>query len=108
MRSFATREILQTAAVAIGNGTSAQVSGLSWGVAQIVGITTATITWEATIDGTNWAGIRATLLSSGTAAATATADGLYQIDLRGLSQIRARISAWTSGTITVTLNAAED
>jgi hypothetical protein len=99
---------LQSAAVATGNGTVMDVTGLSWGVAQIQGITTATITWEATIDGTNWQGLRASLLSSGTAAATATADGLYQIDLRGLTQIRARISAWTSGTITVTFNAAED
>jgi hypothetical protein len=108
MRGFTSRDILQTAAVATGNGTPSHVSGLSWGVAQIVGITTATITWEATIDGATWAGIRATLLSSGTAAATATADGLYQIDLRGLSQVRARISAYTTGTITVTFNAAED
>lgn len=108
MRGFTAREVLQTAAVAIGNGTPMQVNGLSWGIAQVVGITTATITWEATIDGTTWAGLRATAIATGTAAATATADGLYQIDLRGLSQIRARISAWTSGTITVTINASED
>lgn len=101
-RATAVRQLLQSAAVAQGNGTPLDVTGLAWVVVQVVGITTATITWEATIDGSTWAGVRATPLATGTAAATATADGLYQLDVRGLAQIRARISAWTSGTITAT------
>ena len=70
--------------------------------AQVVGITTATITWEGTVDGTNWVAIQATNLNTGSAATTATADGLYRINVTGLLKVRARISAWTAGTITVT------
>jgi hypothetical protein len=96
------RATLQSAAAAQGNGTAIDVYGFSLLGVQVQGISTATITWEATIDGTNWQGVRATPLATGTAAATATADGLYTIDVRGLASVRARISAWTSGTITVT------
>jgi hypothetical protein len=70
--------------------------------AQVVGITTATITWEGTVDGTNWVSILATNQTSAAAAATATANGIYAMTVRGLRQVRARISAYTAGTITVT------
>lgn len=98
---------MQTAAVATGAGTALDVTkpgsgGYDTLVAQVVGITTATITWQGTLDGTNWASVQATPLATGTAAATATADGLYRINVKGLKKIRANITAWTSGTITVT------
>lgn len=97
---------LQSAAVATGNGTAivctdASVGACKYLALQVVGITTATITFEATIDGSNWIAIQFTNLNSGTAATTATADGLYRADVTGLAQVRARISAWTAGTITV-------
>jgi hypothetical protein len=97
---------MQVAAVATGNGTVIVTTELDGGAMtavtfQVTGITTATITWEATIDGT-WVAVQATNLNSGTAATTATADGLYRFTCLGLMQVRARISAWTSGTITVT------
>lgn len=98
---------MQSAAVATGNGTSMVTTGLDHGsltaaTFQIVGITTATVTFEATIDGTNWVAFRVTNLNSGTDATTATADGLYRATVIGLISVRARISAYTSGTITIT------
>lgn len=98
---------LQNAAVALGNGEDftckvANKGGIETVVAQVQGITTATITWEATVNGTNWVAIQGTNLTSGAAASDATVDGLYRIDARGLLKVRARISAYTAGTITVT------
>ena len=97
---------MQSAAVATGNGTALSVTssadgGFVLATIQIEGITTATITFEGTIDGTNWVAIQFTNLNSGSDATTATADGLYRATVAGLSQVRARISAWTSGTINV-------
>lgn len=102
----ATKIIMQSAAVATGNGTAATCTSGGNGsyttlTMQVVGITTATITWEATIDGTNWVAIQTTNLNTGTAATTTTADGLFRLTSLGLTSVRARISAWTAGTITV-------
>lgn len=101
------RKVMQSAAVATGNGTAIDCVSPTYGAlttltAQVTGITTATITWEATIDGTNWVAIQATNLNDGTEATTATANGLYRVVCLGLVKVRARISAWTSGTIYVT------
>jgi hypothetical protein len=102
------KKVLQSAAVATGNGTVVYPTSISDGAytcltLQVEGITTATITWEATIDGTNWVAIEATnLASSATPATTATADGIYRVVVAGLMQFRARISAWTTGATTVT------
>jgi hypothetical protein len=98
---------MQDAAVATGNGTVIDTTAISDGALtvlamQITGITTATITFEATIDGTNWVAVQATNLNDGSEASTATADGIYRLTCLGLRQVRARISAWTSGTIYVT------
>lgn len=98
---------LQSAATATGNGTAVDCTPVSDGpyyslTAQVQGITTATVTWEGTVDGSNWVAIQATNLNSGAAATTATADGLFRLTVLGLRQVRARISAYTSGTITVT------
>lgn len=97
---------MQSAAVATGNGTS--ISTILQGdgayrtlTVQIEGITTATVTFEGTIDGTNWVAIQFTNLNSASAATTATADGIYRADITGITTVRARISAWTAGTINV-------
>ena len=97
--------VMQSAAVATGNGTAMAVQDgngiFKIAAIQITGITTATITFEVNIDGT-WVAIKFTNVTSGTAATTATADGIYVADVTGMRQLRARISAWTSGAITVT------
>jgi hypothetical protein len=100
-------QTLQSAATATGNGTSMPVSGFWRFAFQVAGITIATVTFEGTIDGTNWVAIQATSYTSGTAATTATADGIYFVATNCVRAIRARISAYTSGTITVTGNASD-
>lgn len=96
---------LQGSAVATGNGTSVDcVDGdgaYTLLTVQVQGITTATITWEATIDESTWVAVPFTNLATGTAATTATADGLYRFTIAGLVSVRARISSYTSGTINV-------
>lgn len=74
---------------------------------QIEGITTATVTFQGTIDGVNWKSIRAVNTADGTIATTATADGIFLVPVGGLNQFRPNLTAWTSGTITVTGRAIE-
>lgn len=99
---------LQSGATATGNGTALTVIDPDNGAMEtctfhVEGITTATVTFEGTIDGTNWIAIGCvTLADESTVATTATADGLYRAVCAGLYKVRARISAYTSGTITVT------
>ena len=100
------RVVMQNAVTAAGDGTVLPCVGVSGGAfttatIQVQGITTATITWKATIDGSNYVAIQATNLNDGTEATTATADGIYRITCIGLTNIMADITAYTSGTITV-------
>lgn len=100
--------VMQNSATGTGNGTS--ISTLSAGngassycTIQIEGISGDTITFEGTIDNSTWYAIRFSNLTSGTAATTATADGIYQstLPVLGLSNVRARISTYGSGTVIV-------
>lgn len=99
-------QYMHSAAVATGNGTVIETTGVDTGgcmtlTMQVAGITTATVTFEATIDGSNWVAVACTNLNDGVASTQATADGLYRLTCLGLVLVRARISAYTSGTITV-------
>lgn len=96
-----TRVIFQSAAVALGNGAQIDVSSYDSAGIQATGISGDTITWETSIDGTNWVGIRLAPTSTGTLALTATSDGIFVLDCSGLALLRARISTYGSGTITI-------
>jgi len=101
------QKVLQSAATGTGNGTAVNCTDLSKGAfkiitLQVAGISGDTITWEATIDGTNWAAFSVTNLGTAAAATTATANGIYSADVTGIVQFRARISTYSAGTITVT------
>jgi hypothetical protein len=65
---------------------------------QVVGTFTATLSFEATIDGTNWVAVLATNLNSGTAATSTAAAGLFRVDATGFTRFRVRVSAFTSIT----------
>ena len=101
-RALAIDHVFQSAAVATGNGTALDAGGLGLVGVQVEGITTATVTFEGTIDGSTWYAVRVLNVTSGAYATTATADALVQVPVAGLDQLRARVSAWTSGTINVT------
>lgn len=75
---------------------------------QVSGTFDATITFESTVDGTNYVAIGAYPISgSGTAATTATAAGIYRIPAAGLAAVRARCTAFTSGTVDVVAETCE-
>jgi len=100
---------MQNSAVATGNGIALSTLNASNGAAsyatiQVEGISGDTITFEGTIDGSTWYAIRFSNLTSGTAATTATADGIYQstLPVLGLKQVRARISTYSAGVIIAT------
>ena len=101
----ATYVVLHSDTVTNTNGTVARCThgtdgGYSTLAMQVTGIITATINWEATIDGTNYVAVPVTNIN-GSAITTATANGLYRVTCTGLTNLRARTSAWTSGTIDV-------
>jgi hypothetical protein len=102
---------LQDAAVAIGDGAELLVAGRSNVVIQVFGTFVGTITWEATMDGATWAGAALADLASATRARalTTTVAGLFMLDeVGGLQKVRARISAYTSGTVNAWANASDD
>lgn len=95
---------LQNAAVATGNGTAMPVDRFSSIGVQVTIAATATVAFEGSQDGTTWASKVCVSASntSGTLVTSATSTGTYQCSVAGLALFRARISAWTSGAVTVT------
>lgn len=91
---------MQNAAVATGNGTSLDVVGQAGVVVAVTGTFVGTVTFEGTLDDTNWFSVMAVKLGDGAIATTATTPGLYRISCAALTSVRARVSAWTSGSIT--------
>jgi len=98
--------LLQTAAAANGNGAVLITVGLTSLLVQIVGITTATINFEGSLDDVpTWVAVGAKPASDfigGTAVTTTAADGIWKVPVLGLRYFRARISGWSAGTIQVT------
>lgn len=100
---------LQNAAGATGDGTPLSAAGCSSVALQLTGTFVGTVTFEGTVNGADWVAVAVADLASTTRAraTTATAPGLFLLDgVGGLQQVRARVSAWTSGTITVVANAS--
>lgn len=94
-----------TTTVAAAND-AATISGFpSVGVVgiQITGTLSATITFEGTVDGTNYVALNCLPSNSGTAASTATAVGAFTVSSGGYAAIRARCSAYTSGSPVLTV-----
>jgi hypothetical protein len=94
---------LQTAAAAIGNGTQINtMDGYGLLSLDVSGTFVGTVSFEGTIDGTNWYAVGLKPWTDAVAVTSATAIGQFKAptDIL-LSKFRARVSAWTSGTITV-------
>lgn len=101
---------LQNAATATGNGTALQVAGYRQVLFQRTDGATATVTWEGTVDGATWVAVAVADLNSTTRAraTTATGAGLFLLDdSAGLQAVRARVSAYTSGSVTVVASASD-
>lgn len=103
---------LQAAAAATGNGTPIVVGNPATGAfvllgLQITGTFVGTVTFEGTINGTDWFTVEAIAMANSVSGqvTTATAPGGWRVNISGLHSFRARISAYTSGNITVVARA---
>lgn len=96
-------ETLQTAATATGAGTAVNVKGYRGVTVQVAGTFVGTVTFEGTLDDSAWFAVGLRTVTDATTPSTATAPGAWTLprDIT-LSQLRARVSAYTSGSITVT------
>ena len=92
----------QTNATATGAGTALDVTGTNYLVCNVRGITTATITFQASTDDTNWDDVYAAQMGTFMIGTTAIANGNYVVAVAGYKSFRANITAYTSGTINVT------
>lgn len=99
---------MQNAAVANGNGTSLNVAGYTTAVLDIncsVACSGGTaINFEGNTDsagGNAWVALSALLKGTATIATSATTSGDWSINVAGYALVRARISAYSAGTITV-------
>ena len=101
---------LQSAAVANGNGTALSTTGLA-GATMTVNCASCsggtTVNFEAQEDGSDFVPIQGTKLDGSSQATTVTTAGftVWQFNLSGVQQIRARISGYSAGTVTVTAHA---
>ena len=73
---------------------------------QLSGTWVGTVSFEGTIDGTNWVSLMLTNPSTGAQSTSATSNGVYTGSVGGLTAIRAKMSAYTSGTAAVALRAS--
>mgnify|MGYP001592237760 CR=1 FL=1 len=92
---------LQGTITATGNGNVLPVSGFNTGVFDVQGTFVATAVFEASTDKTVWNGLQVTNVASGASGTTATTTGLYKAGLSGISYVRARVSDYTSGTMSI-------
>ena len=70
---------------------------------QVFGSMSATITFEASVDGTNYVAFNMTPSNSGTDASTTTSAGAWTKSTGAYSAFRARCSTYSSGSPVVTL-----
>jgi hypothetical protein len=94
----------QSAADAVADGTALVVDKYTAIAVQVTISNTATVTFEGSQDGSVYASkvCVSTASTSAALSTTATATGTYQCNIAGLQMFRVRVSAWTSGTVTVT------
>lgn len=93
---------MQNSAVAVGNGTSMDVSGMETLLLAVSGITTATIVVEGELPSGTWNTLNVKNASGGALSTSITANGVYVAAVAGYLNVRARISVWTAGTVVVT------
>lgn len=97
---FTTRDL--TSATCPGTGCAVlQVDGQGSVGVQVTGTFVGTLTFEQSIDGTNYVTLSAVPNTLGATVTTTTAVGFWSAPIAGARWIRIRFSAYTSGTATV-------
>lgn len=96
---------MQSAATGNGNGTVLNVSGYQSALLNVVCSVSCsggtTVNFEASVDGTSWTAISAWSVGSASITSTTTADGDFALATGPYQQVRARISSYSAGTVTV-------
>jgi len=82
------------------------VRGLGGVALQLSGTFTLTVQFEATVDGQTWVSLRMLPSSSVSGATSSTSAGAWSANVAGFKLIRARVSAYTSGSADVTFLAS--
>lgn len=80
-----------------------QLTGQAGAAIQIQGTYVATIEFEGSVDGQTFTSINMTPTASTTPASSATANGIWLGGVGGLSAVRARLSAYTSGVVGINI-----
>lgn len=70
---------------------------------QIAGTFVGTLQFEGSVDGANFVAMPAQPIGGGATVTSATAAGVWQVQAGGLTSLRVRVSAYTSGTASVTV-----
>ena len=83
--------------------TTMYAGGAGSGTIQVTGTFSGTITLQGTIDGTNWQTINIYPIATPVLATTLTAVGVWEFKAQGFTQVRATMTAYTSGTAVVSL-----
>lgn len=91
----------QRAAAATGNGDNLDIRGWPSVSVQVTGTFSATVTFEITLNGSDWVAVEAHKASDGSKSSTATSAGVYTFPTFGAERARVRVSAYTSGSVTV-------
>lgn len=99
---FAQDAALQSGATANGNGTAMNVGGAATVGVEVTGTFGATVNFEGTVDGSNWYSLTGVNKATLNATTSPSAPGLYSVDVAGCDQFRARVSGYTSGSVSVT------
>jgi hypothetical protein len=95
-------DTLQNAAAANGNGSTHSVASYGTTVFSITGSFSATVNFEVSADGgTTWYALSCYAIGGSDIVTTATAAGLFRANSTGCDQVRARISGYASGNVTV-------
>ena len=92
--------VFQDGATAVGNGTAVDVSGYATLMLRVTISATAQVNFETSVDGTNYNAIAGMVGSTATGSNTSTTND-YRFNIGGVKWFRARISAYTSGTVGV-------
>lgn len=104
----AVNEIVSSAATGTITALDGAVSMIGDGavVVHVTGTWVATLTFEASVDGTNWVVVQGVPTTGMTAVTTTTANGAWQFAIGGFDEFRVRASLFTSGTVAVALAGA--
>ena len=101
-QAYSKYHTFHASAITNANGTAMGTMGLAIVSVQVEGITTTTVTFQATDDGATWYAVEALNKNDGSKATSTITNGYFAIPVLGANQLRCPISGYASGTITVT------